>query len=230
MATIEVRPPAALTLRTTKAGHYVGVHRIFCVGQNYAKHVAEMGGNPKESQPVFFMKPNSAIVESGAIIPFPPATENLQHEVELVVVLKSGGASIKVSEALDHIYGYAVGNDLTRRDIQTVAKSKGSPWDMAKGFDNSAVIGTVHPVAEVGHPTAGTVQCSVEGEVRQRGNLTQMIWSVPEIIATLSTLVSLQAGDIIMTGTPAGVGPIARCQTCLCEIEGLSDASFTFKA
>ena len=230
MATIEVRPPDASTLRTTKAGHYVGVHRIFCVGQNYAEHVAEMGGDPKKSPPVFFMKPNSAVVESGATIPFPPATENLHHEVELVVVLKSGGSGIKVSEALGHIYGYAVGNDLTRRDIQIVAKSKGSPWDMAKGFDNSAVIGTVHSVAEVGHPTSGAVKCSVDGKVRQRGNLTQMIWSVPEIIATLSTLVTLQAGDIIMTGTPAGVGPIGRCQTCLCEIEGLSNASITLKA
>lgn len=230
MATIEVLPPKASTLCTTNADHYVGVHRIFCVGQNYAEHVAEMGGDPKENPPIFFMKPNSAVVASGAIISFPPATENLHHEVELVVVLKSGGANIKVGEALGHIYGYAVGNDLTRRDIQTVAKSTGSPWDMAKGFDNSAVIGTVHSVAEVGHPITGTVQCSVDGEVRQCGNLTQMIWSVPEIIATLSTLVSLQAGDIIMTGTPAGVGPIARYQTCLCEIEGLSNASITFKA
>jgi fumarylpyruvate hydrolase len=172
LATIEVRPPAALTMNTTKAGHYVGVHLIFCVGQNYAEHIAEMGGAQRKPADLF-MKPNSAVVESGAIIPFPPATENLHHEVELVVILKSGGSYIKVSEALSHIYGYAVGNDLTRRDIQTGAKHKKSPWDMAKGFDNSAVIGTVHPVAEVGHPTAGTVQCSVDGEVRQRGNLTQ---------------------------------------------------------
>ena len=230
MAALEVRPPDTPTLRTSEAGSHIGVHRIFCVGQNYADHVAEMGGDAKADPPIFFMKPNSAVVQSGATIPFPPATENLHHEVELVVVLKTGGADIAESVALSHVYGYAVGNDLTRRDIQAAAKSKGSPWDMAKGFDNSAVIGTVHPVAEIGHPTAGAVTCSVDGEARQIGDLTQMIWSVPEIIATLSTLVTLQAGDIIMTGTPAGVGPIVRGQTCLCEIDGLSDASVTFEA
>ena len=230
MSVLEVRPPNAPTLRTSDADRHVGVHRIFCVGQNYADHVAEMGGDAKADPPVFFMKPNSAVVQSGATIPFPPATENLHHEVELVVVLKTGGTDITADDALSHVYGYAVGNDLTRRDIQTAVKSKGLPWDMAKGFDNSAVIGTVHPVAEVGHPTTGAVTCSVDGQSRQSGDLTQMIWSVPEIIATLSTLVTLQAGDIIMTGTPAGVGPIARGQTCLCEIEGLSDASVTFEA
>jgi fumarylpyruvate hydrolase len=230
MAVFDVRPPNAPTLRTSKAGHNIGIHRIFCVGQNYGDHVAEMGGDAKTNPPIFFMKPNSAVVASGTTIPFPPATENLHHEVELVVVLKSGGADITEADALSHVYGYAVGNDLTRRDIQATAKGKGAPWDMAKGFDNSAVIGTVHPVGDVGHPTAGAVQCSVDGDARQNGDLTQMIWSVPEIIATLSTLVMLQAGDIIMTGTPAGVGPIKRGQTCLCKIAGLSDASVTFES
>lgn len=229
MAVLDVRPPNSPTLHTSKADTYVGVHRIFCVGQNYADHVAEMGGDAKSDPPIFFMKPNSAVVKSGRTIPFPPATENLHHEVELVAVLKRGGANIAEADALDHVYGYAVGNDLTRRDIQAAMKAKGSPWDMAKGFDQSAIIGSVHPVAEVGHPAAGAVRCLVDGEIRQDGDLTQMIWSVPEIIATLSKLVTLETGDIIMTGTPAGVGPVARGQTCVCEVEGLSSATFTYE-
>ena len=227
MATLIVRPPNAPTLTSSTPDHHIGVHRIFCVGQNYADHVAEMGGDPKADPPIFFMKPNSAVVAPGTTIPYPSATNNLHHEVELVVVMKRGGADISESDALDHIYGYAVGNDLTRRDVQAAAKAKGNPWDMAKGFDNSAVIGVVHPVSEVGHPTSGAVNCTVDGEARQSGDLTQMIWSVPEIIATLSKLVTLEAGDVIMTGTPSGVGPIAAGQTCVCSIEGLSGATVT---
>ena len=230
MAVLDVSAPGTPKLRSIKADHYVGVHRIFCVGQNYADHVAEMGGDAKVNPPVFFMKPASAVVNAPRTIPFPPATENLHHEVELVVVLGRGGTDITEEDALGHVYGYAVGNDLTRRDIQAAMKDKGLPWDMAKGFDNSAVIGQVHPVSKVGHPTSGFVRCTVDGELRQDGDLTQMIWSVPEIIATLSTFVTLQEGDIIMTGTPAGVGPIERGQTCICEIEGLSEASVTFEA
>ncbi|SMX43359.1 fumarylacetoacetate hydrolase family protein [Octadecabacter ascidiaceicola] len=230
MAVLDVRPPNAPTLRTSKTDHYVGVHRVFCVGQNYAEHVAEMGGDAKADPPIFFMKPASAVVASGKTIPFPPATDNLHHEVELVVVLQRGGANISEADALEHVYGYATGNDLTRRDIQAAAKSKGAPWDMAKGFDNSAIVGTVHPVSEVGHLNAGAVTCSVDGETRQNGDLNQMIWSVPEVIATLSKLVTLEPGDIIMTGTPAGVGPIEMGQTCVCEIDGLSPAKVTFEA
>lgn len=230
MAVLDVRPPNPTTLLTSKADHYVGVHRVFCVGQNYADHVVEMGGNTKANPPIFFTKPASAVVASGETIPFPPATENLQHEVELIVVIENGGADISEADALSHVYGYATGNDLTRRDLQFAAKSKGAPWDMAKGFDNSAIVGTVHPVSEVGHPTSGAVTCSVNGETRQSGDLNQMIWSVPAIIATLSKLVTLEAGDIIMTGTPAGVGPIEKGQTCVCEIEGLTPATVTFEA
>ncbi len=228
MAILDVRPPNPATLSTTTKDTFVGVHRVFCVGQNYADHVAEMGGDPKADPPIFFMKPASAVVASGSIVPYPPATQNLHHEVELVVVLKSGGADISETDALSHVYGYGVGNDLTRRDIQAAAKAKGSPWDMAKGFDNSAVIGAIHPVADAGHPTSGAVTCTVDGEIRQKGDLTQMIWSVPEIIATLSKLVTLEAGDIIMTGTPSGVGPVAQGQTCVCEISGLGSTAITF--
>lgn len=227
MAVLAIRAPNTPTLNTTTPDHDVQVHRVFCVGQNYADHVAEMGGDPKADPPIFFMKPASAVVRTGNMIPYPLATTKLHHEVELVAVLQSGGTNIAEADALEHVYGYAVGNDLTRRDIQAAAKAKGGPWDMAKGFDQSAIIGTIHPVTEVGHPTHGAVRCSVDGEDRQIGDLTQMIWSVPEIIATLSKLVTLEAGDIIMTGTPAGVGPIAKGQTCLCEIEGLSPASVT---
>ncbi|AKS47349.1 fumarylpyruvate hydrolase [Octadecabacter temperatus] len=230
MAVLDVRAPNTPTLPTSKADHYVGVHRVFCVGQNYADHVVEMGGNTKANPPIFFMKPASAVVTTGQTIPFPPATENLQHEVELTIVIQNGGADISEADALEHVYGYATGNDLTRRDLQFAAKSKGAPWEMGKGFDNSAIIGTVHPVSEVGHPTVGAVTCSVDGENRQNGDLNQMIWSVPAIIATLSKFVKLEAGDIIMTGTPAGVGPIVKGQTCVCEIEGLSPATVTFEA
>ena len=230
MAVLDVRPPRTPILQTSVADRYVGVHRVFCVGQNYADHVVEMGGNTKANPPIFFMKPASAIVASGKTIPYPPATENLQHEVELTIVIKSGGADIPEADALQHVYGYATGNDLTRRDLQFAAKSKGAPWEMGKGFDNSAIIGTVHPVAEVGHPTSGAAVCSVDGETRQNGDLNQMIWSVPAIIATLSKFVTLEAGDIIMTGTPAGVSPIEKGQTCVCEIEGLSPATVTFEA
>jgi len=227
MSTLIVKPPVLPTLRSS--GGDIGVHRIFCVGQNYADHVVEMGGDTKSNPPIFFMKPCSPIVHSGDTIPYPPAPTDLHHEVELVVVMKTGGKDIAESAALGHVYGYAVGNELTRRDIQNTAKAKGAPWDMAKGFDNSAVIGTVHTVAEVGHPITGNVRCTVDAETRQNGDLNQMIWSVPAIIATLSTQVTLEAGDVIMTGTPAGVGPIAKGQTCLCEIEGLSPASVTIR-
>ena len=227
MTTLAVTPPAPVTLATTGPDTAVGVHRIFCVGQNYADHVAEMGGDAKANPPIFFMKPASAVVPSGSTIPYPPATENLHFETELVVVMGKGGANITEADALDHVYGYASGNDLTRRDIQAAMKAKGAPWDMAKGFDNSAVIGTVHPASDVGHLTSGAVRCTLDGDIKQDGDLTQMIWSVPEIIATLSKMVTFEAGDIILTGTPAGVGPLVSGETCVCEVAGLSPARVT---
>lgn len=228
MATIVTAPPRP-TLTNTD-GDTIEVHRILCVGKNYADHVAEMGGDPKADPPLFFDKPPSCIVHSGETIPYPPATNNLHFEAELVLVIGIAGSDIDEADALGHIYGYAVGNDLTRRDLQGLAKGSGTPWCMAKGFDNSAVIGTVTPASKVGHPTTGAITCRVDGELKQNGDLSQMIWSVPEIIAALSRSVTLQAGDIIMTGTPAGVGPLSRGQTCLCEIEGLSEATVTINA
>lgn len=225
MTDLIVRPPVPATLRSSEGD--IGIHRILCVGKNYGEHVVEMGGDPKTNTPIFFIKPASCYVPSGETIPYPPTTQNLHHEAELVVLIKTGGHDIQQADALDHVYGYATGNDLTRRDLQEQAKHKGGPWDMSKGFDKSAVIGTVHPVSEVGHPSKGYIRASVDGESRQTGDLDQMIWTVPEIIAILSRTITLQPGDVIMTGTPSGVGPIAKGQTCSCEIEGLSPAVVT---
>lgn len=227
MAILAIQPPAPKTLRTTAPDTYIGVHRIICVGLNYADHVSEMGGDAKKDPPVFFMKPPSCAVQSEETIPYPQGTNNLHHEVELAIVIGTGGADIDEADALDHIYGYATGNDLTRRDVQAAAKGTGGPWDMAKGFDNSAIIGPIHPVSDVGHPSSGAIRCMVEGELRQNSDLSQMIWTVPEIIATLSRSLTLQPGDIILTGTPSGIGPIERGQTCVCEIEGLGQSVVT---
>jgi len=224
-------PPAdSISLPISDSDERFPVRRIYCVGRNYADHVVEMGGDPKTSTPIFFGKPPHSYVPSGATVPYPSQTGNVHHEAELVVVIKTGGKNIAEADALAHVYGYATGNDLTRRDLQNLAKEKRGPWDMAKGFDNSAVIGLVHPVEEVGHLTSGYIRADVDGEIRQDSDLTKLIWSVSEIISILSTYVELHPGDVIMTGTPSGVGPIAKGQTCTCEIEGLSPAIVTFEA
>jgi len=199
------------------------LRRIFCVGRNYAEHAVEMGHDPQAEPPFFFTKPGDAVVPDGARIPYPPATHDLHHEAELVVAIGSAGANIARASALSHVWGYAAGNDLTRRDLQAAAKSLRRPWDMAKGFDNSAVVGLLHSAAGEGAPQ-GRITCRVDGQLRQSARLTEMIWDVPAIIAALSLLVTLQPGDLIFAGTPSGVGPIARGQTCTIEIEGLSPA------
>lgn len=189
------------------------VRRVFCVGRNYADHAREMGAADQaegREPPFFFMKPGDAVVsgEGELQVSYPPQTNNLHHEVELIVALGGGGANVAVDQAKSLIFGYAVGLDLTRRDIQARAKEKGHPWDMGKGFDQSAVAGVIQPVAQVGHPEAGRIWLSVNGEVRQDGDLSSMMWKVANIIANLSTSVRLAAGDLIYTGTPAGVGPL----------------------
>ena len=189
------------------------VRRIFCVGRNYADHAREMGAMDQaegREPPFFFTKPGDALVggEGELRVAYPPQTKNLHHEVEMVVALGAGGANVTVDAARGLIFGYAVGLDLTRRDIQARAKDKGQPWDMGKGFDQSAVAGVISPVAASGHPTTGRIWLTVNGEVRQDGDLAAMMWKVADIIANLSTLVHLEAGDLIYTGTPAGVGPI----------------------
>jgi fumarylpyruvate hydrolase len=203
------------------------VRRILCVGRNYADHAREMGMDPDRDPPFFFSKPRDAVVDDGATIPYPPLTANLHHEAELVVVIGTAGRNIAETDSLNHVWGYAVGNDLTRRDLQIAARDKGRPWDFGKGFDRSALIGPVHPVASVGHPLRGAITLSVNGVPRQKGDLADMIWTVPEIIAILSRSVELQPGDLIMTGTPAGVGPLLPGDVCVVSVEGLGDLTTT---
>lgn len=202
------------------------IRRVFCVGRNYAEHAREMGAVAQaegREPPFFFTKPGDAVVGGGDEIPvrYPPLTSNLHHEVELIVALGGGGASVPVASALGLVFGYAVGLDLTRRDIQARAKEKGHPWDMGKGFDESAVASAICPVARCGHPAAGRIWLEVNGQLRQQGDLSDMMWKVADIIANLSTLVRLEAGDLIYTGTPAGVGPLVRGDVLSGGVEGV---------
>ena len=197
------------------------VHRIYCVGRNYAAHAREMGKDPDREPPFFFSKPADAVVGNEARLPFPSRTSNLHHEVELVVALSKGGKDIPVGSALDHVFGYAVGNDLTRRDLQFESRDKGRPWDTAKGFDRAAPITAIAPVKDVGHIERGSIWLKVNGELRQQGEISDLIWSVPEVIAELSTLFELQPGDLIFTGTPAGVSALRPGDRVECGVEGL---------
>jgi fumarylpyruvate hydrolase len=195
------------------------VHRIYCVGLNYADHIREMGADLK-APPVFFMKPADAVTDDGEAIAYPPATNNFHYEVELVVALASGGRDIAPGEALRHVFGYAVGNDLTRRDLQRASKDKGQPWDTAKGFDHSAPLGAIRPAA-AGHPTRGRIWLKVNNETRQESDIDQLVMDVPHTIAALSKLYELKAGDLIFTGTPSGVGPLKVGDRIECGVEGL---------
>ncbi len=202
------------------------VRRIFCVGQNYADHVREMGGDPTRPAPFFFTKPADTVVASGAELAFPSQTADLHHEVELVVALGRGGANVSVADAPSLVFGHAVGIDLTRRDLQAAAKQAGRPWDMAKGFDQSAPLGAlVYGLP----PAAGAIALSVNGEQRQAGDLAQMIWNVAEIIATLSTFVTLAGGDLIFTGTPAGVGPVRPGDRLCATLAGTTPLEIGFR-
>lgn len=198
------------------------VRRVYCVGRNYADHAVEMGADSREP-PFFFSKPADALVSGGGDVPYPPATNNLQHEVELVVALASGGADIPLSRALESVYGYAVGLDLTRRDLQLAAKDKGQPWDMSKGFDHSAPIAAIQPLAANAHPASAAIWLKVNGQLRQQGDVQQMSWKVAEVIANLSTYVTLAAGDLIFTGTPAGVSKVQRGDVLEAGIAGVGE-------
>lgn len=229
MAFLEFPAPSSPLLPVADSNSYVPVRRIFCVGRNYAEHAREMGHDPDREPPFFFTKPADAVIGSGQTIPYPPMTENLHYEAELVVVIGLGGTDIAPVEAEKHIWGYASGNDLTRRDLQAEAKAARRPWDMSKGFDNSAVIGLVHPIRQTGPLTSGSIRLDVNGDVHQKADLGDMIWPVNDVIAFLSRYVTLAEGDLIMTGTPAGVGPLERGQTCNVQIDGLSPAVVTIK-
>ena len=205
------------------------VRRIYCVGRNYAEHTREMGGDPTREPPFFFTKPADAVVPDGTAVPYPPATANLHHEVELVAAIGSAGAEIAPEDANAHIYGYAVGIDLTRRDLQQVSKDRRWPWDTAKGFDHGAPCGKIAPAARIGHPVTGPITLEVDGEERQRGDLSDMIWSVPEIVGHLSRLFTLQPGDLIYTGTPSGVGPVSPGERLQGRIEGVGTLSVTIE-
>ena len=205
------------------------VRRIYCIGRNYAKHVAEMGGNVERSKPVFFSKPADAVVPSGAIVDYPPRTRDLHHEIELVAAIGRAGRDIPVATALEHVYGYAVGIDLTRRDLQAEAKEKGRPWDTAKGFDQSAPISAIHNAETVGHPAEGRIWLSVNGQIRQDASLNELIWSVAESVAELSTLFGIAPGDLLYTGTPAGVGPVLPGDEITGGIEGIDEIRITIR-
>jgi fumarylpyruvate hydrolase len=198
------------------------VHRIYCIGRNYADHAKEMGAPTERGvRPVVFMKPADAVCAPGFAVPYPSASSNVHFEAELVIALHSGGTDISINNALKHVYGYAIGNDLTRRDLQLEAKKAGLPWDISKGFDHSAPISGITPTAACGHIARGEMVLKQNGEVKQRADLSDMLWSVPEIMSELSKLFELQAGDLIFTGTPAGVGPIHKGDQIEISIAGL---------
>jgi len=197
------------------------VHRIYCVGRNYEAHAREMGKDPDRDPPFFFTKPADAVVANGVDVPYPPRTENFHHEIELVIAIGKDGVNIPLESAEDHIFGYAVGNDLTRRDLQLEARGTGRPWDTGKAFDHSAPITAIYPVATNGHIREGDIWIKVNGEVKQTADIKDLIWDVPEIISELSTLFELRAGDLIYTGTPAGVSPVEKGDVMEGFIEGL---------
>jgi len=215
--------PGVVTLPVVESNKAFPVGRIYCVGRNYAEHAREMGHDPDREPPFFFMKPADAIVPHGATIPYPQMTKDVHHEIEMIVAIGKGGANIPVDKALDHVFGYGVGLDMTRRDLQGEAKKMGRPWEMGKAFDNSAPCTALKTVAMVGHPAKGAIWLKVNGEVKQKGDLSELIWNVPETISYLSHLITLRPGDIIMSGTPAGVGPIKPGDKLEGHVEGVGD-------
>lgn len=221
---LAVTPPATRTLAIAGRAERFPVHRIFCVGRNYAAHAREMGADEREP-PFFFMKPGSAAVDASApiTIAYPPKTANFHHEIELVVAIGQGGANIPLAQALEHVYAYAVGLDMTRRDLQFAARDKGRPWEFGKSFAESAPIGALHRAADIGHPQSAEIMVAVNGQTRQRSDIAKLIWSVAECIAELSQYDRLEAGDLIMTGTPEGVGPVQPGEEMLGAITGLGE-------
>ena len=231
-----VVPVPPLPSLPVSGGSLFPVRRVFCVGRNYGDHAREMGADPTREPPFFFLKPADAVFtpqraatsdDARPTVPYPPQTADLHHEVELVVALGQGGTDLDPADALELVWGYGVGVDLTRRDLQAEAKNLRRPWDLAKGFDFSGPCSPLRPVSEVQHPAQGRIWLSVDGSVRQEGDLGDQIWTVPEIIAHLSRSVTLRPGDLIFTGTPAGVGALTRGSTVTAGIDGVGELSFT---
>ena len=216
-------PPAVPTLPVAGSDKLFPVHRIYCVGRNFADHAIEMGHDPNREAPFFFQKNPDSLVLSGTDFPYPSSSKDVHHEIELVVALHKGGTNIPLESAMDHVFGYAVGLDMTRRDLQGEAKKAGRPWETGKAFEASAPCTPLVPAADVADITAGSIWLKVNGETRQSGDLNQMIWKVPEMISYLSGLFTLQPGDLIFAGTPAGVGPVERGDILVGGIDGIGE-------
>ena len=225
---IDIGPQPSLPIVGGDTRFAVG--RIYCVGRNYADHAREMGHDPDREPPFFFMKPANAVVQNGAAIAYPVGTSDCHHEIELVVAIGRGGKNIPVEKALEHVWGYGVGLDMTRRDVQGEAKKMGRPWEMGKSFDESAPITALKPASEIGHPAKGAIWLKINGEVRQSGDLAMQIWNVQEQISYLSHLITLEPGDLIMTGTPAGVGPVKMGDKLEGHADGVGDLRITYTA
>ena len=221
----EPTPPVAIEIDGTDARF--PVNRIFCVGRNYAAHVREMGFDPDREKPCYFTKANRSLAPSGIEIPYPPATRDFHHEIELVVAIGSAGFELSANEALSVVYGYACGLDMTRRDLQVTSRASKGPWDVGKDFENSAIISPIRPAEDIGHPVSGRIRLSVNGELRQDSDLENLIWSVPEIIADLSRLYRLEPGDLVYTGTPDGVGPVGPGDRISGSVAGVGDVTLT---
>src|SRR5262245_50190142 len=222
-------PPAVSGVPVRNSDRLFPVHRIYCLGRNYAEHAIEMGHDPNREDPFFFQKNPDTIVKNGGDFPYPDASKDVHHELEMVVALKSGGKNIAVDKARDHVFGYAVGLDMTRRDLQGEAKKAGRPWEVGKAFEAAAPCSEIVPASEIGHPSHGAVWLKVNGETKQKGDLNQLIWKVPEMISYLSGLFDLKAGDLIYSGTPAGVGPVKRGDVLHGGVDGVGELKVTVR-
>jgi fumarylpyruvate hydrolase len=216
-------PPSVSSVAVAGEDARFPVRRIFCVGRNYAAHAREMGRDPDREPPFFFLKPADTVVDNGATVPYPPETSNFQYEIELIVAIGKGGFNIPPEKALDHVFGYGVGIDLTRRDLQLQARELGRPWDWGKGFDLSAPIAPLRQVEDVGHPAKGRIWLAVNGQVKQDSDIAKLIWPIPDVISIASRSMELRPGDLIMTGTPEGVGPIQRGETITGGVDGIGE-------
>ncbi len=227
MTDFVIQPAPQASVAVTGSEARFPIRRVFCVGRNYAAHAREMGKDPDREPPFFFTKPADAVVPADGAVPYPPLTENLHHEIELVVAIGKPGTNVSPEKALDLVWGYGVGVDLTRRDLQDEAKKMSRPWDWSKSFDASGPCGPLQPVSAIGHPSAGSIWLKVNGETRQQGDLSELIWPVADVIAYISEAVTLQPGDLIFTGTPAGVGALNPGDVVTGGVDGIGEIAFT---